>query len=209
LLLTNHHYLSEANRQSRKAFAAVEKQFWKGERISDWFDADKERIKDALWHKSCHPVNMTIKLLPATSEQVKEQLVSAGSGSAAARLPTVEIEAKAGEAYLTLFSVVRPMLEMYVGGVNSEVLQLAVDTLKSYPPRIENPNQPNPKPEAIPPGVVNRRTAVAWVNELVKRNAPIAAQCYDFYVAMAESSTNFGTAGGVDTLRNSYALKKL
>lgn len=209
LLLTNHHYLSDPATQSFKAFAAVERQFFKDRLLSAWIDTDKELFQDILWHKSCHPVNMTIKYRAATSELVKEQLTVAGAGAASARLPALETEARSGASYLALFDVVKPMFNMYRGGVDTTVLELALETLKRYVPGVENPEPLVPRSELIPASVVNRRTAVAWITQIVKRNAATAAHCFGFYCAMSERTLMANTGGGADTLKSSFALKKL
>ncbi|GAB2212676.1 hypothetical protein Drorol1_Dr00020657 [Drosera rotundifolia] len=60
LMATGHRYLSAAGEKSRQMYAVVEKQFWKKNPTKDWVEDIQEDIKDALWHKAGHPINMTI-----------------------------------------------------------------------------------------------------------------------------------------------------
>ncbi|BAT91233.1 hypothetical protein VIGAN_06254600 [Vigna angularis var. angularis] len=209
LVVCGQHYLSDKGTQSRKAFASVERQFWGEPAIKDWLGADIEQIQDAMWHKATHPVSLTLKYRACTSQEVKEQLVTAGVGSAAARLPAMEPDVRAGTSYIALFDVVRPIFQMFGGGVKSDLLELALATVQAYPLGTENPGELQNRDKRIPLYVVNRGTAVSWVSSLVKRNANIAAECYGFYIAMSDRTQVSTAGGGIDTLRYSFSLKKL
>ncbi|XP_014521542.1 uncharacterized protein LOC106778137 [Vigna radiata var. radiata] len=203
------HYLSDKGTQSGKAFASVERQFWFEPAIKDWLGADIKQIQDAMWHKATHPVNLKVKYRACTSQEVKEQLVTDGVGSAAVRLPAIEPEVRVGMSYIALSNVVRPCFEMFGGSMNCDLLELAVATAQAYPLGTENPGELQNRDKRIPLNVVNRRTAVHWVNSVVKRNAKTVAFCYGFYIAMSDR-TQMSAAGGAEyTLRNKYALKRL
>ncbi|KAG2398163.1 uncharacterized protein HKW66_Vig0136010 [Vigna angularis] len=202
-------YLSDKGTQSGKAFAAVERQFWGEPAIKDWLGADIKQIQDAMWNKATHPVNLAVKYRACTSQEVKEQLVTAGVGSAAIRLPAMEPEVRAGKSYIALCDVVSPHFEMFGGGVNTDLLELALATVQAYPLGTENPGELQNRDKRIPLNVVNRRTAVHWVSSMVKRNANIAAMCYGFFIAMSDRTLMSAAGGAVDILRHSFSLKKL
>ncbi|WVZ01988.1 hypothetical protein V8G54_022794 [Vigna mungo] len=209
LVVCGQHYLSDKGTRSRKAFAAVERQFWGEPAIKDWLGADIEQIQDAMWLKATHPVNVTVKYGACTSQELKVQLVTAGVGLAAAWLPAMEPEVRAGTCYIALFDVLRPLFQMFGGVVKTDLLELAVATVQAYPFGTENPRELQNRDKRIPLNVVNRRTAVHWVSSLVNRNAKIAAECYGFYIAMSDRTQMSTAGGGFDTLRCQLSLKKL
>jgi hypothetical protein len=209
LMMCQHHYLSQEATQSRRAFAVVEKQFWRNSDVSTWFGTDTALIQDALWHKACHPVNMAIKTASATSETIAQMLKSAGAGSAAARLPAVESEVRAANSYRTLLATVAPMYTMCQGGVAYEFLDIAIDTVLSFPVGVTNPARPPNLNARVPASVVDRLTACAWVTSLLGRNADKAAHCYGFYCTMMEQSNVLSGGAGTESLMTSHSLSKL
>nr|DAD29958.1 TPA_asm: hypothetical protein HUJ06_031426 [Nelumbo nucifera] len=140
LIMTEHHYLSDAKTQSRRAFDSV----------ASWFQEDQDLIRDALWHKSCHPVNISIKHELAYCENTPKMLVKAGAGPAASRLPAVESEVRVANSYKTLLQTVRPMYEACGGKTDLSVLEDALALIKLYPYSADNvpavTNVPNLRP---------------------------------------------------------------
>lgn len=209
LVNTQHHYLSDPKGLSFKAFRAIEKQCFLDARVAEFFSTDEDMVRDTLWHKSCHPVNLTIKDNVACNEATKEMLVKAGAGAAASRLPATEPGVRAGEAYCMLFATLKPFFEMFSGGIDHSHLLLALRTVKRLlPGTTENPDTAGRDPE-IPRWVVDRKTAGKWVAEIVQQSQPIAAHCFGFYIAMSDAGMALGTGQNVDSLRNAHSLKKL
>lgn len=209
LIMTNHHYLSENTSQSRKVFAVVEKQFWRGAEVGSWFSEDASTIQDCVWHKATHPVNMSLKMTAATDPRVADDLRAAGVGSAASRLPAVEAEMRAANSYKTLMATVHPLFGIFGGGVDFTLLQDAMDVVVAYPVATENPGMPPNRNPDVPAYVTNRRTALAWLGDLIARNSDIAAYCYGFYCALSDQNQTLGAGGTVDSLKTSFALSKL
>lgn len=99
--MTDRHYLSDRSTPSRRAFEAVERQFWHGRGTwKDWFASDVDTIQDALWHKACHPVNISKKQVLAMDPDVATMVRASGAGSAVARLPAMELEMRAACSYV-------------------------------------------------------------------------------------------------------------
>lgn len=206
---TQHHYISDQKSVSFKAFLAIEKQCWRSESVNAFFTTDEEMVRDLMWHKACHPVNLTIKTNTAQNEATKMSLVKAGAGAAASRLPATEPGVRAGEAYSTLFDTLQPFFAMFSGGIDDSHLKLALRTVKRLlPGEYEEPNAPGRNQE-IPQWVVDRRTAGQWVAEIVNNSQAIAAHCFGFYTAMSEAGMSLGTGQSVDSLRDAFSLKKL
>ncbi|XP_010265963.1 PREDICTED: uncharacterized protein LOC104603597 [Nelumbo nucifera] len=111
---------------------------------------DQDLIRDALWHKSCHPVNISIKHELAYCENTPKMLVKAGAGPAASRLPAVESEVRVANSYKTLLQTVRPMYEACGGKTDLSVLEDALALIKLYPYSADNvpavTNVPNLRP---------------------------------------------------------------
>ena len=66
--------------QSRKCFQVVEKAFWAGSGVAEWFATDLQEFQSAAWHKSGHPAQMSIKYKVAMDELVPKKLRDAGAG---------------------------------------------------------------------------------------------------------------------------------
>jgi hypothetical protein len=209
LLVSGHHYLSEAASQSRKGFAAVEKQFMLNADIRGFLETDTEAVQDALWHKACHPILPNFKLEMAASETVRAMVLKAGNGAAATRLPAVEAEAKALTSYRAVFAVCDPVWSMFGGSVDYSMLDLVINTVKRFPPAIEDVTVLNPRDALIPPSVVNRRTALNWAAQIVENNAPKAAIAFGFFEAMKEVTGGANLTPEQNSLSNAKSLIKL
>ena len=61
----------------------VEKAFWAGNGVAEWFATDLQEFQSAAWHKSGHPVQMSIKYKVAMDELVPKKLRDAGAGACA------------------------------------------------------------------------------------------------------------------------------
>jgi len=211
LMMTNHHYLSQADTQSRRVFAVVERAYWTGQDVNTWFGADTAQIQDALWHKSCHPVMMNVKTDMAMDTSIPGKLTQCGSGACASRLPAVETELRSANSYITLLSTVAPMFGMCGGSVDSNDLVTVIDIVKSLPAGVASP-QPMPNlPRGLEGVVTNRLTGLAYLSGMLRRNQDMVAYCYGFYVALSESNMMMGASGGPqgDTLKSSFSLAKL
>lgn len=209
LHMTGHHYLSDAATQSRRAYRVVEQQFWSSQDVREWFTSDAELLQDVLWHKSCHPVNITLKQDMAMDETVASMLKKAGAGSAAARLPAMESEMRAANSYRTLLQSVRKPLETLEGEIEFVVLEDAMDAVRLFP----GPTKPQPTnyelPQSVPAWVNSRERALQHLTAVLERNTDVAAYAYGFYCAMLDATMAFGAEQRMDTLRNSFSLAKL
>lgn len=209
LMMTQHHYLSAENTQSRKAYAVVEKQFWKSSDVAQWFNDDLAVIQDSLWHKACHPVNMTLKSSAAVSVKVAAMVREAGAGSAASRLPALEPEVRAANSYKTLMATVAPMYQICAGSVAYDLLDVAIETVKAFPVGVPNPVMPQGLDARVPNTVIDRSTARLWLSGVLNRNSDKAAHCYGFYCALTDQSQMMGTSAGTESLKTSNSLSKL
>lgn len=209
LLVSGHHYLSEGASQSRKGYAAVEKQFMLSTEIRTFLETHTAEIQDALWHKACHPILPSIKLEMAASESVRAMVIKAGNGAAATRLPAIEAECKALTSYRAVFAVVDPIWSMFEGGVDYTLLDLVINTVKRFPPAVENVPPLVPRDQSIPAGVVNRRTAINWAQQLVDNNAPKAATAFGFFEAMKDATGGANLTAEQNSLSQAKSLIKL
>lgn len=211
LLMTGHHYLSDPGTQSRRAYQAVERQFWMSQGVRDWFSSDADLIRDVLWHKSCHPLVMTLKQDMAMDEQVASMLKKTGAGSAAARLPAVESEMRAANSYRTLLIAVRQPYEILGGEVKLDRLDEAMTAVRLYP-RSGGTTVATPAaalPGSIPAWVTNREKALEHLEQMMARNMDQVAYAYGFYCTMLDATSAFGSEQRSDTLRSSFSLAKL
>lgn len=81
LSATMQHYESSAGSVSRRAFEAVERQFWKKSTAAGTFSSnDLDVVRDAAWHKATHPVKPKLTVNVASSMEVREMLIKAGWG---------------------------------------------------------------------------------------------------------------------------------
>ncbi|GAV70102.1 hypothetical protein CFOL_v3_13600 [Cephalotus follicularis] len=209
LMMSGHHYLSQADTQSRKVYAVVEKAYWKATEVKDWFSSDAGLIQDILWHKACHPVSVSFKINAAMDASIAAKLEAAGAGACASRLPAVEPELRSANSYVKLLATVNPLFQMFGGGVDFTRLNELIEIVKFYPPGVVNPAQMENMPEALVGTVNNRATAIQALSTMLKRNQDKVALCYGFYCALSDSSTTMGTAGAQDTLKTSFSLAKL
>jgi hypothetical protein len=205
LMMTGHHYLSEANNQSRKAFAVIERQFWKSAVVADWFNSDLQMLQDCCWHKAGHPVSITLKENLAIDDKVATMLREAGAGSAASRLPALESALRAAGSYQTLMSTVDPLFRMFGGKMEIGTLPLIVDFIKAWPKTKHIIDTPTVFPETV----TTRAQAISWLNDILSRNSAKVAYCYGFYCALSEQNMMLSGTGQTDTLKTSFSLQKL
>ncbi|XP_039031049.1 uncharacterized protein LOC120165647 [Hibiscus syriacus] len=208
LIMTGHHYLNDPNSQSRKAYAVMERAYWSATGVTEWFQNDITMIQDALWHKSCHPVNLTIKYTTAYNENTAQMLVNANAGPAASRLPALEPEMRAANSYKTLLQTVRPMYEMCGATTDFVTLEEAITMVKLYPfgASTDNLVQPRARHPTIPPWVNNRYLAIQHLKNILEANVDIVANAYGFYCQMVEQATSLVSGGASDTLKTSFSL---
>lgn len=181
LLVEGHHYISEPKRPSFKAFFAVEKQIWVAAEMKQWLEAGKDAIRDLMWHKSGHPVAAAKKEAAATSLVVKKNLEMAKMGSAAARLPALESEARCASTYVRLIDAVNPIWNTMGGGIDATVLRNLVDILETNQ-RGETEISP-PYTMGANDSIVMRTRAnvVHGIQRVCKMNADTVATAYGFY----------------------------
>jgi hypothetical protein len=204
--MTGHHYISENSSQSRRAYKTVEQQFWKGQTVSAWFNADITDITDWLWHKSGHPISLTLKAAWAENEGVAEMIKRAGAGSAAARLPLLESPLRAASTYQTLMETVHVLLSQVGGEMSPGPLPDIIYYTKTWPkgaPRLNTPEF-----NAIfDASITSRQNAVDWLAELLNRNKGKVAWAYGFYNGLSEA--NQMASGANNTLKQANSLEKL
>jgi hypothetical protein len=207
LMTVGHHYISEANSPSRRAYQAVEKQMWKAAVVNTWLGQDKVDIQDMMWHKAGHPVKMTIKEQLASDTRIRDALKMADLGSAAARLPATESTVRALASYRALMATVGPLWEVYDGGVDTKILDIVSETLSLFPAHMEVNRATLALDPKVPAAVVDRSTALAWAEAVIDRNRDRVAIAYGFYCALMEQTQLTGAGGG--SLRTAFSLKKL
>lgn len=215
LIMTNHHYVSSGENQSRKAFAVVEKQIWTGASTeeSNWWTADADALRDAMWHKAGHPVSISLKKDWASKEDTRLMLIKAGVGSAAARLPAVESEVRKANSYRTLIATVGPIFNSYGGAVTWASIDMALEFIKNFP--AGSPTQVVP----LPPGEIptmftgrdTREKMVAWIEAWCNRHAGFVALCFGFYSGLSDRAERYSDDAErvKDTLKTSYSLTGL
>lgn len=209
LIMTQHHYLSDTKSQSYKAYDVVERQHWKSATVETWFSTDLATIQDAMWHKAGHPVLMSLKTQWAYNSTVAQMLKTAGAGTAASRLPASESEMRAANSYRTVMQTVRPMFEMYGGSIDFSILDLAIETVKSFPYGSAMTRAEANLSAGVPTMVVDRNTALEWLKSILDNNSDTAAYCYGFYCALTDQNVAMGAGSGKNTLKTAYSLAKL
>lgn len=205
LIMTGHQYISDASSPSRKAFAVVEKQFWRSAAVREYFASDMEILQDVCWHKAGHPVSMSLKQEFAFNESTAVMLKKAGVGSAAARLPAMEPQIRAASSYVALMDAVAPLFERFDCGADAELLSGIIRELKAWRRGAAVYQIPAEWPETIK----LRTEALSWLGDVLQRIAPKVAYCYGFYCALTEQTQTMAALVGGDTLRTSYYLSKL
>lgn len=210
-----HHYLSASGKASFRAFQTVERQLWVGAELGNFFTDDQLAIRDWMWHKAGHPVVMIQKHELATSMVVKENLVAADLGSAAARLPAIEAQARAGAAYLALAKVVSTLWEPYGGSIGYSYLEDLMEALNRCGVGIQIPAE---GVSVVRPGGPNgaqdvtvtfrrREDVVAEIQRVTKDVAPMMGVAVGFYDSYLEAQET--TSRGGDTLMEAYSIKNL
>ncbi|KAK8693300.1 hypothetical protein V6N13_070889 [Hibiscus sabdariffa] len=225
LISEGHHYLSDRARASFKAFHAVERQHWVGDRVSAYLKDAHVDVRDILWHKAGHPVAIAVKQFAATSEQVAKNLRQADLGSAAVRLPTVEPEVRAISAFLRVTDAVKPSIETYHGKVDNKIFREVQEAMSHFPMATlaDIPNYTAPEPIVLGAvtnadgsktggtRVTNRKEVLTFAKALITRCQNSVAVCFGYYVAMLEATNTMGGGGtsSRDTLVRAFSLKKL
>ncbi|KAG7624550.1 hypothetical protein ISN45_At03g008720 [Arabidopsis thaliana x Arabidopsis arenosa] len=184
LVTTSHHY----NDKSKRAFSAVERQFFSRCDQLSWWKEDEEALRDAMWHKAGHPVKISFKKEIACSITIKQSLANAGIGSVACRLPATEDVVWKAEAYRNLLKTLSPIFD-------DEVKWEALDEMLSYL---------NHFSAARPTEVVTvhnapthlmsldtREKVVTWIAQWCSQNAEKVAICLGFHTALLEKAGKF------------------
>jgi len=219
LMACGHHYLSEAGEKSRPLYEVIEKQFWKKGGLKTFLEGIEDTARDLLWHKAGHPVNLSLKLKCAVDPAIAEKIRLTGSGSSASRLPAKESNLKAAETALTLCTNVRPFYECYKGSMDCSILHDAVNLASVFLPASlitadNNGGLPGMDPKDwknahTPAWVVDRATALRYVDDIMKNNLDQIAMAFGFFEALAESAAMGSTGTAEQTLLNAYSLQKL
>jgi len=149
LFMTNHHYLSSA----QKAFLAVERQVIAADTVKASWDVDAPGLRDVVWHKACHPIRSAISMAFAAMDDIRDRMTALGIGSAGVRVPYVEDSVRAAQAYVALLGAVRPA----VAGTN---WTLGLPTLIAALHVLSAMGHAGAVPFGAPAGVVDRRTAI-------------------------------------------------
>ncbi|KAK8916125.1 hypothetical protein KSP39_PZI022311 [Platanthera zijinensis] len=206
LMITGHHYLSDRNSESRRAFAIIEKQFWNDNAVKNWFAEDIAMIQDCAWHKSGHPVIPSIKESMARDERIAAMLREAGAGSAASRLPATEPQLRTANSYVTLMKKVDPLFKMFGGSADATELSEILRVIKSWPWTTESVVVPDTWPQSVK----TRAQALNLLGEMLAKNVAKVAYCYGFYCAFADQNQTLSVRdAAADALRTSYSLTKL
>ncbi|XP_030461757.1 uncharacterized protein LOC115681825 [Syzygium oleosum] len=208
--MTDHHYLSDRSTPSRRALGRSRGSSGTDGTWKDWFVSDVDTIQDALWHKACHPVNISKKQVLAMDPDVATMVRASGAGSAAARLPAMELEMRAPCSYRTLLQTVRPMFELVGGSLTLDLLNSAIEAVGLFPPG-DAPRRTGggDLPQGVLAWMNNRHKAVQFLGSVLERNTDHFAYCYGFYVAMSDQAMTFGAESGKDTLKNRFSLNRL
>ncbi|KAG7559499.1 hypothetical protein ISN45_Aa05g010910 [Arabidopsis thaliana x Arabidopsis arenosa] len=205
LLTVLYHY----NYQSEEAFTAVEELVWAGcDQLSWWWKEDLTALRDAMWYNAGHPVKISFKKETACSNTVKQLLVEAGLGSAAAMLPFLEPEVRKAKSYITLLETVSLIFKSEGGGCNWEILSEMMAYLENFP--VWMPTEivtVNNAPTHLR-SLDTRKKVVASIKECCMRNACHVALCFGFYMAMVEKGDQFQGAKNLKRFSSLMALKK-
>jgi hypothetical protein len=218
-MATGHHYLSDVKEKSRALYSVIERQFWKKDPIKTWVADNMDIYQDALWHKAGHPINMVIKYRMAIDPGVPEKLRKAGAGSAASRLPAKESVLKSAETVRTLLMNVRQFFTAYGGELNMDLIDMAIDAVMIYIPsgmggtaaegEVGNLVPGAVRGQHLPQFVTSRETALAWLDEVVKRNMDSTAMAFGFFEALSEATMGANASPDQQTLLGANSLQKL
>ncbi|KAL9668955.1 hypothetical protein QQ045_006496 [Rhodiola kirilowii] len=215
LINDGHHYLNQADKASFKAFLNMERQLWIGESATAVLKSDLKATRDIMWHKAGHPVAIAVKLRAATSEKVAEDLVAAGLGSAAARLPAIEPDLRPIDTYLKLTESCKKTLEMNEGTMDNRVFHDIKRALRAFPIGDDGADLSFAfGPYRVNGRVVtakNRAEVVEFSRSVIERSREKMALCYGYFTRLVDSQSMTGTGGmsGSDSLRRDFSLKKL
>lgn len=207
LINEGHHYIDEKNKGSFRAFLAVERQVWTGEHMKNLTTTDIDMVRDVLWHKAGHPVEIRLKEEAAMSPQVKENLVAAKLGSAASRLPAVETDVKAAMTFIKVADTVDALWATMGGGINTDALRQRIETLTSL--KKGEPDLGQPVVFESGEEVYNRDDAVAVLRVAIVKCMDKIGTAYGFYCAMMDAMAGEVTTMGPDTLRSAFSLDRL
>lgn len=209
LITDGHHYLSDKGKPSFKSFFAVEKQIWAPVEFKEVFNAEPDLIRDAMWHKAGHPIVVKLKEAAATDPVVKERLDAAKLGSATARLPALETEARAASTFLKVADSVDAIWSDYDGGMDASPLRVALSMLESFPRGA--PPVPESQARELMAGVRlrTRNEALVALRALVEKSSDKVAMAYGFYCSMMENTAAETGELSSDTLKSAFSLVKL
>jgi hypothetical protein len=219
LMTDGHHYLSAGDKSSFRAFHAVEKQIWIGVEAKTFLEADREFSRDIMWHKAGHPVEPHLKMRISTHQKVADNLVAAGLGSAATRLPAVESEMRPIETYVKLSESVKPTIEMYGGILDNRPLHDLSMALKMFPLGVSEVLDSSGAKVTKVFGpyftggravtVGNREDLKVLAKQVIDGAKESMALCYGYYSRICNAQQATGGTLVSSTLLNAYSLKKL
>jgi len=207
LIMTGHHFLDDPKGHSRRCFNVVENAFWKHSAVRSWFEDNTDDIRDAMWHKSCHPLAISLKQKVSQSLEVKAMIIEAGAGAAASRLPAVESELRRAKSYKTLLQTVRTMYEESGGTTNFLTLDEAIAVTELMPRDMvfEEPHGY----DSVPISVNSRARALKHLANVCDRCDDVVAHAWGFFVGMDDRAQMMSATQGTSTLRTANSLSKL
>jgi len=207
LVMTGHHYLSDPKSHSRRCYKVIEGAYWTHSAVKAWFDDDADEIRDAMWHKACHPISLSLKRSVSQSLACKQMIIEAGAGAAASRLPALEPELRRAKSYKTLLQTVRAMYEEIGGTTNFIVLDEAIAAAEHFPLG-EDVQDPHGYP-SVPVSVNSRSRALKHLANVCDSCDDVVGHAWGFYCAMDDKTQMLAAANVTSTLRTANSLSKL
>lgn len=215
LVNDGHHYLSEGNKNSFRAFQTVERQLWVGQDVAPFFNADLPDVRNVMWHKAGHPVRVPLKHELATDEQVKDNLLAADLGSAASRLPAIEAVARSGSAYLALVKTVSALWEQYGAWIAYDYLEGLMGALAKCTIGVELPEggvtvvraRVGKEKGPVSKAFLSRKEVLDEIQSLCVRSASNVAMAAGFYKAYLSGQET--SSRGSDSLLKAFSISNL
>jgi len=176
------------------------------------WSANRQVIRNAVWHAAIHPINMTILQGFAEDPTVTDRLNATGYGSMSVGLPAQEDLFKRAAAYKAVLNAVGPVLTRHGHTVSMPNLNAAVTTLGGLP-RLgalpaNRPALPGLPEAAWPANCTTRANALnLFLTPYLEAAEPIAAWLYGFFTEIcSDAQIRRNSAEG--SLLRSYALRR-
>jgi len=183
LMQSGHHFLPT----TKNLFMGMKKQALQAgtQATREWIESMGDTFDDLAFHKSCHPILMSLKRGWAKQQEMSARLKLSGHGAVAIRLPGIPSEAHAGKAAMAVIIRARPTV---IGFGHTCTTTTGEKLIRAV--------------EIAPEG----QQEMAAVNELrawYEANKPSIAFCAGIVSSMRDAS---GAAG--DTTLRAYSIKK-